>query len=447
MSQYKNQIASHLVRGLFDPEQMIVWARQSGFCTRIKKIHPYAFWETLCIESVRGTVSYNDLAAHLQHQGGPSASRQAVALKTTEAADRFFTQVLGTVIAGKIMAPSAMESFGFSGKFRRIIVRDSTLIQLPRRLHDTYAGAQNGHGKISGHARIQSAYDLLAGKFILYSIDAYTRNDQTASLDFTPEPGDLLLEDRGYFKKEVMECVREHQAHCIFRYMPPMGFYNPHTADKIPLLSLLEQTGSLDMEVSIKTNKGQFLPVRLIALPVNEETANVRRMRARRQAKGHRLSSQTLHLMNWTIFITTLSSEDISPDQVATLYGIRWRIENIFKTWKSNFCFDHIHNVSKAQFRMLIVARLTMIVLLFQQIFLPLASAISARKHELSLMKFMRYAQLHLNVIIGFCSIDRMCSTLLIPMLRYASYENRKRKSLNEKLRRVLQEIKLEPLT
>jgi hypothetical protein len=33
------------------------------------------------------------------------------------------------------------------------------------------------------------------------------------------------------------------------------------------------------------------------------------------------------------------------------LYGLRWRIENIFKTWKSNFSFGKVHTVSEQQLR------------------------------------------------------------------------------------------------
>jgi IS4 transposase len=38
------------------------------------------------------------------------------------------------------------------------------------------------------------------------------------------------------------------------------------------------------------------------------------------------------------------------------LYGLRWRIENIFKTWKSNFSFGKVHTVSEQQLRVLLTA-------------------------------------------------------------------------------------------
>ena len=78
-----------------------------------------------------------------------------------------------------------------------------------------------------------------------------------------------------------------------------------------------------------------------------------------KKTNGKHPSKEVLYLMDWSIFITTLSKDRMTPKQIAELYAVRWRIENIFKPWKSNFCFDHIHNVSNPQLRILLLARLT----------------------------------------------------------------------------------------
>jgi hypothetical protein len=75
------------------------------------------------------------------------------------------------------------------------------------------------------------------------------------------------------------------------------------------------------------------LKLRLIAAPVDEETANLRRMRAKQEMKGHNPSQELLDLMLWSIFLTTIDDPAVVFQQILALYGLRWRIENIFKTW------------------------------------------------------------------------------------------------------------------
>ena len=149
--------------------------------------------------------------------------------------------------------------------------------------------------------------------------------------------------------------------------------------------------------------------------------------------------------MGWSIFITTLSKDRMTPKQIAALYAVRWRIENIFKTWKSNFCFDHIHNVSNPQLRMLLLARVARVVLLYHHLFTPLAAILAHRERELSLMKFMRYAQMNLSEILRFPSKENRIQYLIVPMLKYCAMNKRKRKSLDFYLALVLFEINQAP--
>ena len=88
--------------------------------------------------------------------------------------------------------------------FTRIIVQDSTVIRLPERLYSIFSGVKNAH-KTACNARVQGVYDILAGRLLHYSIDPYSRNDLAAALDFSAQPGDLVLKDRGYYRAEAIE--------------------------------------------------------------------------------------------------------------------------------------------------------------------------------------------------------------------------------------------------
>ncbi len=59
-------------------ENITKLAFETGFCIRKSgKIDPSDFLLNLCIHSLEGTVSYNDLAAKLESKTGINASRQA----------------------------------------------------------------------------------------------------------------------------------------------------------------------------------------------------------------------------------------------------------------------------------------------------------------------------------------------------------------------------------
>ena len=163
-----------------------------------------------------------------------------------------------------------------------------------------------------------------------------------------------------------------------------------------------------------------LVPMRLVAVPTPEEIANLRRMRAKKNTKGHRPAEELLELMTWTIFFTTLDRDRFSSRHIATLYGIRWRIENIFKTWKSYCSFDRIHHVGKEQLFILLIVRLLMISLLYyHHAFIPLFNLMHKEKRELSLMMFIRYAQHNLSLVFRLLSIENPTTEQIMPIRKY----------------------------
>lgn len=62
-----------------------------------------------------------------------------------------------------------------------------------------------------------------------------------------------------------------------------------------------------------------------------------------------------------------LSNFNFTIKDACVLYSLRWRIECIFKTWKSNFNFDNIHSVSQIQLKVLLHARFITITSLYER--------------------------------------------------------------------------------
>jgi len=416
-------------------------AFETGFCQRASgKIDAPDFVVHLCLESLKGTVSHNDLAARLATHTGVSASRQACWQRTTEPCVRFFQGILERVMLGS--CPSAeLEQLRNGGRFQRVLLQDSTVIQLPLRLFAIFSGVRNADTAVC-NARIQGVYDLLSGQFIHFSVDPYSRNDQAATFDLPVEPGDLVLRDRGYF---VLEAIAEQQrrgADSINRYKHGTALFDPDTGQKINLLDELSPSGSLDREVLAGPDKS--LKLRLLAVPVDEETANLRRMNAKRQTKGHAPSEELLKLMSWTIFLTTLSDPKITFREILALCGLRWRIENIFKTWKSHFSFAKVHNVSETQLRVLLAARLILITVLYHRLYRPLSRRIKDTEGlQLSLMKLMHYVSRNLDIVPELLDHGTGAGRLYRVVVRYCTYEKRRRPDFVAKMRHILLDIRV----
>ncbi|WP_258881178.1 transposase [Clostridium tagluense] len=58
--------------------------------------------------------------------------------------------------------------------------------------------------------------------------------------------------------------------------------------------------------------------------------------------KGIGKSNNTIELLGISMYITHIKQEILSAKQVYEFYSLRWKVEIIFKKWKSIF---HIHGV------------------------------------------------------------------------------------------------------
>lgn len=355
--------------------------------SRIRSLTPPDLLFAICAESIKGAASYNDLASQIEAEGGASVSRQAIWKKVKTPCIVFLMRILEHVILNKINNHE-VEMLRSSAKYKRILVQDSTIVKLPSRLFDIFSGVSNGHSRVC-NARIQGTYDILAERFVAFSIDTYSKNDLKAAPEISLQAGDLVLRDRGYLIIDEIQRHIDNGADCIFRHKYSMIMLAPKTGLPIDILTLLRGKGKLDMDVMLNNNSKTI--VRLVAVPVKDEVANIRRMKAKKENKTPP-SKSYLELLSWSVFITTIPQNHASPAEIFELYSLRWRIEIIFKSWKSNMSFDKIHNVSYVQLHVLLLARFIMILVLTQNIYRQCRTIIKMHHGKyLSLLKLTNY--------------------------------------------------------
>jgi len=426
---------------IFGENYLLELARSSGFYKRSpRKINVCSLLVAICSEATKGSPSCNDLAASIESSHpGQGPSRQAVHQRMGEPLQAFVHALLENLIAGSISGASAFASNSEDHKrdfanYKRVLVQDSTIIKLPEHLFKEFSGVSNTHSKVC-NARVQATYDLVAQRLINFSIDPYSKNDRAAAPELLIEAGDLVLRDRGYLLANEIQRHLQADADCIYRHKTGTIYLDPASGKPIDLPKMLRENGNLDIPVLL--NNKERTPIRLVSAPVDEETANLRRMRARKETHGHNPSKAVLELMDWTILITTITRQKADFRTLLAIYGLRWRIEVIFKAWKSHLSFGHLHRVSKNQMLILLKARLFLITCSTNILHRALeCSLIRKYQRQISLLKligFLAATPTNLVRALGaLCRSDHQNLGFNNALLRYCCYDRRKRKNFSE---------------
>ena len=338
-------------------------ARTSGFRRRKpKKLTPALFAQAACLFVTLSAASFRSWAGLIGWLGGCTLTKQALWERCTDRAAKFLQAILQSLLVGLALQnglgpPEALNCFG------RVLLQDSTTLAVSKALARFFPGARNQRGTQGGLLKIQACYDLLTQQFVHFSLSSFRRNDQAAAADVLPllRAGDLVLRDLGYFVLEVLEQIAQAQAYFLSRFRVGVGLWETDGRTPVNLLAQLRRHGSLDRQFGCGDRK---VPVRLVAVRLPATVAAERR-RLARQNRDRRCppSAERLALLDWAIFITNVPRRVWSARTVAQMYGLRWRIEILFKAWKSHFALAEVPAGSKAQVESCIYAKLIFITL------------------------------------------------------------------------------------
>src|SRR5208283_2603813 len=183
--------------------------------------------------------------------------------------------------------------------------------------------------------KIQVIFDLISNTFIYFEITPYTANDQSKAEDILKiaEEGDLVIRDLGYFALESFTMMNVKTIKYVSRLRNGVKIYDSVTKKEIDLLAILRIKGAFDGKVLLGSK--EKVEVRLVVQQLPEEQANLRRYKAKtNRDKRLNHSKEYYELLGYTCYITTVDEKDFSAAEVQKVYGLRWRIENIFKCWK-----------------------------------------------------------------------------------------------------------------
>lgn len=359
---------------------------------------------------------------------GCTISKQAVSKKISKRCTAFFRRILFDIVLN-MSDIKEKKADGVFSDFGRVLIQDSTCIRLPAKLADAFPGPRNQTGKKSASLKIQAVYDALSETFVSFDISSYTDNDQKNSPEILKAvvKNDLILRDLGYFSTAVLAGIDKKEAFFLTRYFLRTDIYDKN-GEKINLLNELKIHGKIDINILLGSE--EMLPVRLVAVPVPEETANSRRRKLRKGKSGKRTpSEELLKLQDWEIFITNVGKDVWNSETVCSVYGVRWRIETIFKTWKSHFNFTAATNGSEEYIETLIYAKLISVTL-FQTVFFGQLSEYTHKKtgNHLSMIKTAQFLQQHITIIFFIILSGENPEIIIRQILKHCTYDKRKKR-------------------
>ena len=364
--QIKAEIArfAKKVRELLDQKTIEEYARGTGFVERQSKLTGHLFLSVFTFGfSIYGTPTLTQLVG-LLNMVVPELkiTRQGLHDRIDDSAVAFFEKMLSSTIALELPKRLSRAMEAIDSYFRRIFILDSTSFQLPKELVQYFRGS--GGGGSEAAIKITFGYDIKAGEFFNLISDGVA-NDSLSQNGFhhKMDAGDLEISDLGFFNIEAFAEIDEKGAFYLSRLRTDVKVYQfkGKCLEEFDLCKFAKSLSFDRTEVEVYLKKGPLITkTRLIIERVPDEVKATRLSKQNQisRKKGHTTRKRVKTLAGFNLYITNASAEKISGCKIRLMYTIRWQIELVFKSWKSNFALAEIAGKKAARIKCMIYAKL-----------------------------------------------------------------------------------------
>jgi hypothetical protein len=341
---------------IVDAEQL---GRASGFIQRQRKLSGASFVQSLVFGWQANPKASLEELCQSAAVCGVSISPQGLqerlnSVQATTFLQQMLEQSLTYLVTGVDHALPALEQFA------GIYLQDSTTVALPSSLAADWRASGNQTGVKAG-LKVQTVFNYQNGHLHLHLAEAVSHDCRLQTVELPA--GSLRLADIGYFKVKVLECLNQRQVWWLTRLPARVGIWRDNQV--MPIATWLAQQDFEDqLDVEVELTRQRFA-CRLIALRVPETVAAQRRQQLY-EATRRRCSAvprpETLALCAWTVMVTNLAPEQVSPPEALLLLRLRWQIELLFKLWKQSFALTAWHTHQPQQILTEVFAKLLLAV-------------------------------------------------------------------------------------
>lgn len=357
---------SRKIMDFFNEGKIEKLARKNGFVKRQSKLSGFRLLDALLFTGFDGEkLALNDLCLQLHERFSIKIKKQALDQRFNWNAVNFFKELFSELLAIQFPANIGHEHY----PFHSIRVKDSTCFQLPDSLKEAFPGSGGGGSKAS--ARIQFEMELTSGRVEDLSLHPFNEQDIMNAKKTVEDiqSGVLTIRDLAYYDLELIESINEKGAYYISRLPSNTKAYEYRNEQYVGIdFSKLEdymnkhQIQTIAKDIYLGSTK---VPTRLVISNLPEEEKNKRLRKARYESwkKGRNLSKEYKAKAGLNLFMTNLTYEAVSAEEVIKFYRLRWQIELVFKAWKSIGEIHKVKDIKLERFLCLIYAKLIWVLL------------------------------------------------------------------------------------
>jgi hypothetical protein len=311
-------------------------AKESPVVVRRRKFTTTTLAKTFVLGFLKHPRASDEELAQMAGIFGVHVTAQAIEQRFTPKLAAFlealFREATSRVIGARKTLAAILE------RFPAVDLLDSTTASLPDEQRNRFPGCGGSHGGGQAAIKLQTMWEIRSGALQALRIEAGRDSDYSTSLQaMRLAPGSLRIADLGYFVTAVFQQMICAGVYFLSRLQFGTAVFTTE-GQPLRLLEWLARQGGPFVDQPVLVGTEHNVACRLIAWRLPEEQANRRRQKLIAEARrkdGRTPSQDRLAWCDWTILITNVSGELLTPREAAVLYGARWQVELLFKRWKS----------------------------------------------------------------------------------------------------------------
>lgn len=308
----------------------------SGVIQRQRKFTAISLAKTFVLGFLLHPEASDEELAQMAAQCGVDVTPQAVEQRHTRRMVEFLEGLFRA--ATKLVVGSDRSLAPILARFPRVDILDSSTITLPESMQGRFAGCGGSYGFGAAAMKLQTELDLRSGAIEHVEVEPGRSTDGATSRQHVRRgAGSLRIADLGYFNVGVfaeMDAAGEY-------FLSRLQFGTQvleENGEAVDLLSWLPRHANPVVDRRILLGKERRLACRLIAWRVPPEQAARRRQKLRKELldkHGKEPTAERLAWCDWTILVTNVPEDMLTPQEAVVLNRARWQVELLFKRWKS----------------------------------------------------------------------------------------------------------------
>lgn len=320
-------------------------AETCGVIERKRKFTATTLLQTFVLGFLKNPKATDEELAQMAVQCGVEVTPQAIEQRHSPKLVRFLNEVFQE--GAKMVVGSDRALAPILERFPKVSILDGSTLGLPDSMQKEFAGCGGSYDSNKAALKLQTELELRSGAVTVTIEPGRSPDAATPRQHERHGQGALAIRDLGYFNLDVFEEQELAGEYFLSRLQfgtdirlrtgsEAEGESPPGPALDV-LMWLAKQPGPF-VDRLIYLGQAKRLKCRMIAWRLPEEQANRRRQKLRADTlrkKGREPSAERLAWCDWTILVTNVPDELLTPTEAAILYRARWQVELLFKRWKS----------------------------------------------------------------------------------------------------------------